>query len=97
MLNGSNLQVQLLGMKDGGGELRFWLTKMGAMQLDGNKQGMAFRGVDVMNTMKATEFKVPLGMWFGIEAGCQFCIWSHQGRDHSGRMESLRRGPTTEP
>lgn len=42
MLNGSNLQVQLLGMKDGGGELRFWLTKMGAMQLDGNKQGMAF-------------------------------------------------------
>lgn len=37
MLNDSDLQVQLLGVEDNGGEVEVWLREMGAMQLDASK------------------------------------------------------------
>lgn len=44
MLNDSNLQVQLLGVENDGGEVEVWLREMGAMQLDGSKQGTDLEG-----------------------------------------------------
>ena len=32
MLNGSNLQVQVVGVEDDGREVKVWLRKMGAMK-----------------------------------------------------------------